>query len=116
VTIFYADEDFPGPVIVVLRLLGYDILTVREDRRAGGEDPDVLARAKELGRAVLTKNRDDFHHLHADDSDHSGIVTITDDPDRPSLAARIHAAVSVYESLAGILIRIVKPNPPSKRN
>lgn len=110
-TNFYADEDFPGPVIVVLRALRYDVLTVQEDGRAGGDDPDVLARAKELSRAVLTKNRDDFHHLRAQDSNHCGIVTISDDPDRPALAARIHAAVIAREPLAGLLVRIVKPNP-----
>ncbi len=83
---FYADEDFPGPVVTALRALGYDILTVPQDGGAGADDPVVLARAVELGRAVLTKNRNDFHHLHAAMPDHSGIVTITDDKDRAALA------------------------------
>ena len=109
---FYADEDFPGPVVAVLRARGYDILTVRQDGRAGGDDAAVLARAVELGRVVLTKNRNDIRHLHAAAPDHLGIVTITDDKDRAALADRIHAAVSVYANLAGVLIRIVKPNPP----
>jgi predicted nuclease of predicted toxin-antitoxin system len=114
VTRFYADEDFPGPVILVLRLLGYDILTVQEDGRAGGDDPAVLARAKELERCVLTKNRNDFHQLHRKTPDHFGIVTITDDEDRHALAGRIHFAVGVHQSFKGMLIRIVKLNPPAK--
>ena len=32
--------------------------------------------------------------------------------DFAALADRIHAAVSVHTDLAGVLIRIVKPNPP----
>ena len=72
----------------------------------------MLARAVELGRAVLTKNRNDFHRLHAAVPVHSGIVTITDDKDRDALADRIHAAVSARADLAGVLIRVVKPNPP----
>jgi predicted nuclease of predicted toxin-antitoxin system len=111
---FYADEDFPGPIVQRLRALGYDVLTAHEDGRANQKipDPDVLARAIELGRVVLTKNRHDFHRLHAAVPDHFGIVTITDDKDRAALADRIHAAVSAHTDLAGVLIRVVKPNPP----
>ncbi|MBY0526591.1 MAG: DUF5615 family PIN-like protein [Gemmataceae bacterium] len=109
---FYADEDFPGPLVAILRARGYDILTVQQDGRTGADDPTVLARAAELGRAVLTKNRNDFHRLHSAVPEHSGIITITDDQDRAALADRIHAAVSAYLDLAGVLIRVVKPNPP----
>ncbi|MCE9532467.1 MAG: DUF5615 family PIN-like protein [Planctomycetes bacterium] len=108
---FYADEDFPGPVVAALRALGFNVLTVQQDRLASADDPIVLARAVELGRAVLTKNRNDFHRLHAAVPEHAGIITITDDPDRAALADRINAAVSAYTDLAGVLIRIVKPNP-----
>lgn len=111
---FYADEDFPGPVVAALRARGYEILTVRQDGRAGADDPAVLARAVELGRVVLTKNRSDFHRLHAAVRDHCGIITITDDPDRAGLAERIHAAVSANADLSGVLIRVVKPNSPPK--
>jgi predicted nuclease of predicted toxin-antitoxin system len=109
---FYADEDFPGPVVAALRAREYDILTVQQDGRAGADDPVVLARAVELGRCVLTKNRNDFHRLHAAVPNHLGIITITDDPNRAALADRIHAAVCAHRDLAGVLIRIVKPNPP----
>jgi predicted nuclease of predicted toxin-antitoxin system len=109
---FYADEDFPGPIVTLLRARGYDILTVQQDGRSGANDPAVLARAIELGRVVLTKNRDDFHRLHVAVPDHFGIVTITDDKDRAALADRIQAAVFAHTDLAGVLIRVVRPNPP----
>ncbi len=111
---FYADEDFPGPAVTALRARGYDILTVQQDGGAGADDSIVLARATELGCVVLTKNRNDFHRLHTAVPDHAGIVTITDDADRTALADRIHAAVSKHPNLAGVLIRIVRPqtSPP----
>ena len=39
----YADEDFPGPVVQMLRDLGHDVLTVQESGRRGSSDDQVLA-------------------------------------------------------------------------
>jgi hypothetical protein len=62
--LLYADEDFSFPVVVILRLLGHDVVTAQEDGRTATPDPDILARAHALGRAVLTYNRRDFErHL-----------------------------------------------------
>ncbi len=114
--VFYADEDFPGPVTDALRALGYDVLTVQQDGRAGFgiPDPAVFARAIALGRCVLTKNRTDFYRLHAAVPLHAGIVPIRDDPHRAALAVRIHAAVMALPSMAGQLVRVNRPNPPAK--
>jgi hypothetical protein len=115
VALLYADEDFPGPIVAELRALGHDVLTAGEDGRAGMgiPDEDVLARAIALGRIVLTKNRKHFFRLHAANPAHLGIVTIRDDPDRPAIAGRIHAAVIALPSLAGQLVRVNRPNPPA---
>jgi hypothetical protein len=40
---FYADEDFDYPVVVELRGLAHDVLTVREAGQARQKDPAVLA-------------------------------------------------------------------------
>jgi preprotein translocase subunit Sec61beta len=40
---------------------------------------------------------------------HAGIVTFTDDPDTDALAVRIHSAIAAASTLAGVLIRIVRP-------
>ena len=73
----YADENFPFPVVARLRALGHDVLTTLDDGRAGQKipDPQVLARATQLGRAVLTHNRKDYHRLHRLDPNHAGIVS-----------------------------------------
>ena len=42
---FYADEQYPYPVVECLRLLGHDVLTVQEAGNGNQRipDPDVLA-------------------------------------------------------------------------
>jgi hypothetical protein len=62
--LLYADEDFPQPVVDELRRLGHDVLTARDDGRLATPDPDILARAHSLGRAVLTHNRRHYERLH----------------------------------------------------
>lgn len=106
----YADENVPGKVVADLRSLGHDVLTADEDGRArqGIPDEEVLARAVELGRAVLTNNRWDYHRLHAADPNHAGVVTFTDDRDEAAIARRVHARLAAAGTLAGHLIRVTK--------
>lgn len=60
-----ADENFPAPVIAVLRQRGHDVLAVAE-RMPGHSDPQVLAAAVENNCLLLTCDRDFgdliFHH------------------------------------------------------
>ena len=91
----YADEDFPLGVVQELRRLGHDVLTAQEDGRRATPDPDLLARAHALGRAVLTHNRRDYERLHRQGAAHSGILSATQDSHHHvSLAARLHAALA----------------------
>lgn len=108
---FYADEDFARPVVVALRLLGHDVLTVLEDGRANQEIPDdqVLKRATELERAVLSRNRRDFARLHTMQPEHMGIVLCKHETDFGGQANRIEDAVKPFANLKGQLIRVQKP-------
>lgn len=110
----YADENVDRKVVDLLRAAGHDVLTAVEDGRANQKipDPDVLARATQLGRAVLTNNRRHYHKLHRKYPSHAGIVTYTKDDDADALAARIDAAISPLPTLAGRLVKVVRPNPP----
>ena len=62
----YSNENFPLPVVLELRRLGHDVMTVQEAGKANQEIPDdeVLAFASVEGHAVLTINRRDFIRLH----------------------------------------------------
>jgi hypothetical protein len=62
----YANENFPLPVVRVLREMGHDVLTSLDAETANQRIPDgeVLAFATMSRRAVLTHNRFDFKKLH----------------------------------------------------
>jgi phosphate uptake regulator len=108
----YADENFPLRVVEELRRLGHDVLTALEDSRANQSitDRDLLARATELDRALLTLNRLDFKRLHRQMPDHTGIIICTEDPDRVGQAQRIAASIANAGELRGQLIRIYRPS------
>jgi len=95
-------------VVARLRAHGHDVVTVMEVGRRGRSDADQLAYATAEGRALITFNRDDFRMLHRRDATHAGILTCTRDPDVEALAARVHAAISGRDVLAGELVRVVR--------
>jgi hypothetical protein len=107
----YADENFAHPVVIELRRLGHDVLTALEAGQAnqGIADDHVLAFASVQKRAVLTFNRRHFIRLHTSGQPHAGVLVCTRDPDTPSLASRIHEAVSSCPVLDSQLIRITRP-------
>jgi len=109
---FYSDENFPLPSVKELRNLGHDVLTIFEDNRANKEIPDeeVLARATELKKAILTHNRLDFKRLHAKNSGHFGIIICTENKDSLELAQRIHESILEIENIEGKLIHIYRPD------
>jgi predicted nuclease of predicted toxin-antitoxin system len=106
----YADEQFPLPVVELLRTKGHDSLTVQEAGNTGDGDPEVLAFAVSNERAVLTQNRRHFIRLHAQQPDHAGIIVCTDDKNLERLDSRIDEAISAEEWLNGKLIRVNRPS------
>ena len=108
----YANENFPRPVVLELRRLGHDVLTVQETGKGDESFPDeeVLTLATGEGRAVLTINRLHFLRLHRHQPDHAGIIVCTFDPDFAGQATRIHAAISAEASLGGRLLRVNRPD------
>lgn len=108
---FYADEQFPFPVVELLRTLGHDVLTVQEAGNADQGIPDdaVLAFATSQKRSILTINRNDFIRLHCRDSNHFGIIVCTNNRNWEQFAARIDEAVPAEEPLQGKLIHVVRP-------
>ncbi|EDX75346.1 hypothetical protein MC7420_1264 [Coleofasciculus chthonoplastes PCC 7420] len=108
----YADEQFPRDVSEQLRTMGHDVLTVQEAGNAnlGIPDEEVLAFAVSNNRIVITLNRQDFIRLHRINPEHSGIIVCTNDLNRPRMATRINEAIAAEESLAGKLIRVIRPS------
>lgn len=108
---FYANENLPEPVVVELRRLGHDVVTMRESGHAGRSVPDreVLEFATAVGRAVVTLNRRHFVRLHAERPGHAGILVCTFDASFPALALRIHDVVQATPDLTGQLLRVNRP-------
>jgi predicted nuclease of predicted toxin-antitoxin system len=107
----YADEQFPLPVVQLLRPFGHNVLTVQEAGKAGLgiPDPEVLAFAISNDRAVLTLNRLDFIGLHNRQPGHASIIVCTKDRNVEKLATRINDAIAGEETLRGKLIRVNRP-------
>lgn len=107
----YANENFPLPVVEVLRALQHDVLTIQQTGQSGQAMPDenVLAFAHSQARILLTFNRKHFIRLHNEGQAHSGIIACTLDKDFADLAQRIHAAIQAQDSLTGQLIRVNRP-------
>lgn len=108
---FYANENFPFPVVVELRRLDHDVVTIQETGKANQEYPDeaVLAFARDDSRIVLTINHKDFIRLHRLSSDHYGIIVCTTDLDFVGQAGRIHEVALTNGDLRGQLIRVNRP-------
>jgi hypothetical protein len=110
---FYADENFPVPVVQVLRQLGHDVLTIGEAGKANLQysDSAVLQDAAGLDRCVLTLNGKHFRRLHEEGARHAGIILCAYDPDYPGQAQRIAEAVGNVPLLTGQLICVNRPAP-----
>jgi predicted nuclease of predicted toxin-antitoxin system len=52
------DENIHSEVVAYLKSLGKDVRTVHDEQLVGASDKDVLQRAFEQGRAVLTHDSD----------------------------------------------------------
>jgi preprotein translocase subunit Sec61beta len=107
----FADENVPFDLVDALTARSHDVLTALAAGRAnqGIPDPDVLAYATLLGRAVLTNNRLHFHKLHRKTPTHAGIISYTDDRDIEALAERIHLKIEAAVDLTSKLLKIYRP-------
>ena len=107
----YANENFPLPVVEVLRELGHDVLTTSDSGHDNAAIPDdaVLRFAREQDRTLITLNRRDFIKLHRQSALHSSIVVCTVDSDFKDQAKRIHDAVTAASKIQGELLRVNRP-------
>lgn len=115
---FYADENYPEQTVFALRELGHDVLTAKEDKRNNQsiQDENVLTRANELNRSVLTEDRD-YIELHKKDQNHNGVVFTTEakNKDFDAVALGVHKEVENKESLEGELVKVYKANTEKEK-
>jgi len=107
----YADENFPLPIVELLRSAGHNVLTTEEAGNSGVgiPDEDVLEFAVRDERAVLTRNWDDFRRLHRAQPDHFGIIICKEDLNIERQATLINEAILNEGNLRNKLLRIIRP-------
>ena len=101
-------------MVRLMRGLGYDILTSYEAGQANQKIPDdqVLNYATNLGRIILTENRQDFITLHHQIHHHSGIILYKADRDYEGKVQLLHEFLSqeMTTNMDDRLIKILKQN------
>ena len=83
----YLDDDTVETLLVrLLERAGHDVELPKDARLVGRSDPVQLQRAITTGRALLSRNHDDFEELHdlvrAAGGNHPGILIVRRDNDR----------------------------------
>ena len=106
---FYSNENFPFPVVEILRGMGHDVLTSKDMDKVNQSipDTDVLRLAASMRRCLLTQDQD-FFALHRANSDHAGIVHTTVDVNFKRLAANIVAEIEKRPDLTGRLLKVYR--------
>ena len=110
---FYANENLARQVVEALREFGHDVLTTFEAGKANSAvaDSDVLAFAAASRRILLTYNRLHFLRLHEQrNTDPSGIVLSTFDPDFERQARNIDSAVRAEVEMRNKILRVNRPS------
>ena len=112
---FLADENFPMPSVIVLREAGHDVQHMG-DIAVGSVDEDVVKRANESGRTILTFDSDlGTLAIARNQPAHGGIVYFRLFSYRPETPARMlldYLAANPDVDLSG---RITVFDPPRVR-
>ena len=104
---FLADESCAGPVIRALREAGHDVTAIVEEQK-GASDEEVLQRALNENRVLITEDRDFGELVYARSS--SGVILLR----FPAIARRVKsetlvAAVAKLGSRVRNAFTVVEP-------
>jgi predicted nuclease of predicted toxin-antitoxin system len=87
---FLLDENFPKAVIPVLEAMGHEVDDFRLLGTIGAPDNEIVRLAKERSAVILTTDRDFFHTLGQNLSEHCGIIVVAvKQPTRAAIVSRI---------------------------
>ncbi|MFH1649090.1 MAG: DUF5615 family PIN-like protein [Candidatus Woesearchaeota archaeon] len=73
---FLADENIAVSVVKALRHKGYDVLDLKEEKKHGITDTEVLELAKEQKRVILTHDKDFVELLKQKNALHYGLLVL----------------------------------------
>jgi predicted nuclease of predicted toxin-antitoxin system len=110
-TRLFADENITPRIVRGLRELGINVLTMTDARLDNRKtsDPEVLAYATGVGRAVIAFDPGDYKKLHQQSSTHAGIILLKQNMPIPMLIDKVATLALSPIDLAGELHRVVQP-------
>ena len=89
----YLDENLDRILARILSSREFDVLTARDARMLGRNDPEQLRFATRCERCLVTQNAADFVPLHAafirDGHEHSGILLVAHNPNSSIIASKV---------------------------
>jgi predicted nuclease of predicted toxin-antitoxin system len=97
---FLIDEDMPRSTARVLREAGYEAADVRDIGLAGHKDPEIFARAQEMGATLITADLEFSNLLLFPLGTHAGIV-VTRMPNSVSVSQTHDVLLKALHGLAG---------------
>jgi hypothetical protein len=107
--LYLDDDSASGLMIQTLRRAGHDVRTPAEAGLIGAEDPVHFRRAIQEGRAVLSRNYDDFEDLHLlvmqAQGHHPGLLLVRRDND-PRRNMKPHDIVRALRNLEATGLQI----------
>lgn len=85
------DENLPHHLATLLRDLGHDVHTTRQERLSGSEDREIWQSAQNESRFLITQDLDFSDLRKFAPGSHNGILLVRlHAPDQQSLIERIH--------------------------
>lgn len=97
---FVADESCAAPVIQALRVAGHDVLAIAESD-PGASDEQVLARALNENRVLITEDRDFGELVYARGHSSAGVMLL-----RFRSSVRLTKAATVVDAVARLDARL----------
>src|SRR6516162_4011691 len=97
---FVADESCAGPVIRALREAGHDVIAIAEVAE-GATDDQVLARALDEQRVLITEDHDFGELVYARGRSTAGVLLVRFDSRRAKPATVVEAAAKLGSRLQG---------------
>jgi predicted nuclease of predicted toxin-antitoxin system len=97
---FLADESCAGPVVRALREAGHDVVAIAEVAR-GATDEQVLERALNEKRILITEDRDFGELVYARGRSSAGVILVRFDS-----RARLAKPATVVEAVAKPCLRL----------
>jgi len=97
---FLADESCAGPAIRALRKAGHDVIAIAEVA-AGSTDQQVLNRALNENRVLITEDRDFGYLVYAQGRPSAGVILL-----RFPASARQAKPATLVEAVAAVASRL----------